>query len=92
MSYIKGFEKIAYIKNFIESFDVSYTNLGGYHFNKDKQPCYFLNGALQMYEMQQRQLEVMDTLFSEALKKLNKYEKTNNPNDLESLRWTLESV
>ena len=92
MSYIKDFEKIFYIKNFIESFDVSYTNLGGYHFNKDKQPCYYLNGALQMYEMKHREVEIMDKLLSEALKKLYKYEKTKSTDDLESLRWTLESL
>ena len=92
MSYTKDFEKIFYIKNFIESFDVSYTNLGGYHFNKDKQPCYYLNGALQMYEMKHREVEIMDKLLSEALEKLYKYEKTKSTDDLESLRWTLESL
>lgn len=56
------FENIDFIKNFIESFDVSYTNLGGYYFNKDKQPCYYLNGALRAFEFQQKKIdELIDT-------------------------------
>lgn len=48
---IGEFEKIPYIKNFIETFDVYYTNLGAYRFSKDDSPCYYLNGALRMHEM-----------------------------------------
>lgn len=50
-SVIEDFENVPYIKNFIETFDVYYTNLGAYHFSKDNSPCYYLNGALRMYEM-----------------------------------------
>ena len=51
MNTIKDFEEIPYIKNFIETFDVYYTNLGAYHFSKDGSPCYYINGTLRMYEM-----------------------------------------
>lgn len=51
MKNIEDFEKTPYIKNFIETFDVYYTNLGGYKFKKDDEPCYYLNGALRMYEV-----------------------------------------
>ena len=51
MNIVEEFEKIPYIKNFIETFDVYYTNLGGYKFRKDDSPCYYLNGALRMHEV-----------------------------------------
>lgn len=51
MNIVEEFEKIPYIKNFIETFDVYYTNLGAYRFSKDDSTCYYLNGALRMYEM-----------------------------------------
>ena len=89
---IEEFEKIPYIKNFIETFDVYYTNLGAYHFSKDNSPCYYLNDALQMYDMQQKEVEVLHTLLSQALERLNKFEKTKDIGHLESLRWVLESL
>ena len=51
MSVNKDFEKIPWVKNFIETFDVYYTNLGGYISRLDDKPCFYLNGALRMYEM-----------------------------------------
>lgn len=62
MGSIVDFERITHIKNFIESFDVSYTNLGGYRFNIDNEPCYYLNGALWAFEFQQKKIdEMLDT-------------------------------
>lgn len=51
MSANKGFENITWVKEFIQTFDVYYTNLGGYKFKKDDESCYYLNGALRMYEV-----------------------------------------
>ena len=51
MNLNKDFENIPWVKNFIETFDVYYTNLGGYISRLDDKPCFYLNGALRMYEM-----------------------------------------
>lgn len=64
------FEKLDFIKNFIENFDVSHTNLGGYYFNKDKQPCYYLNGALWAFEFQQKKI---DSVLDSVLGYVNNY-------------------
>lgn len=92
MNLVRNFEKLPYIKTHLEHFDVYYTNLGGYHYCKDDSPCFYLNGAFHMYDIKQREIGVLEDLLSTALKKLNKYERTKHEGDLESLRWTLESL
>lgn len=44
------FEKTKVYLRFNENFNVYHTNLGGYHFSSDKKPCYYLNGALEMFQ------------------------------------------
>lgn len=51
MSVNKDFENISWVKDFMQTFDIYYTNLGGYKSRLDDKPCYYLNGALRMYEM-----------------------------------------
>ena len=51
------FEKIIDIKNYLEYFDVYYTNLGGYFYAKDDTPCVYLNGAWMMYQEQHKKIE-----------------------------------
>lgn len=92
MNVVRNFEKLPYIKTHIEHFDVYHTNLGGYRYRKDDSPSFYLNGAFHMYEIKQGEIEILEDLLSTALKKLNKYERTKHEDDLESLRWTLESL
>ena len=54
---IVEFEKQRVVKSFMDTFDVYYTNLGGYHYRKDDSPCYYLNGMLTMFDIQQTKLE-----------------------------------
>ena len=54
---IVEFEKQRVVKSFMDTFDGYYTNLGGYHYRKDDSPCYYLNGMLTMFDIQQSKLE-----------------------------------
>lgn len=45
----KEFEETELFAEFNEKFDIYYTNLGGYRFQKDDKPYFYLNGALAMY-------------------------------------------
>ena len=51
------FEKQKVVKSFMDTFDGYYTNLGGYHYRKDRSPCYYLNGMLTMFEEQQKKID-----------------------------------
>ena len=51
------FEKQKVVKSFMEACDVYYTNLGGYHYSNDDSPCYYLNGMLTMFEIQQKRID-----------------------------------
>ena len=53
----ESFEKLQHIKGYLEYHDVYYTNLGGYLYNKDDTPCFYLNGAWMMYREQQSKIE-----------------------------------
>ena len=53
----ESFEKIQHIKDYLEHFDVYYTDLGGYLYTKDGTPCFYLNGAWMMYKEQQQKIE-----------------------------------
>ena len=59
------FEKHKVVKSFMETFDVYYTNLGGYHYSKDDSPCYYLNGMLTMFEEQQKKIDEVNEKHSE---------------------------
>lgn len=50
------FEENPKIKNFMENFEVKFSNLGGYQFI-DGKPCFWLNGAFEMFEDQQKIIE-----------------------------------
>ena len=47
---IVGFEKTKLFMEFNEKFNIYYTNLGGYHFQKDGKCCFYLNGAISMFQ------------------------------------------
>lgn len=44
------FEETDTFLYFDERFRVYYTNLGGYHFVLDDEPCFYLNGAFTMFQ------------------------------------------
>lgn len=66
------FEKHGVVKDFMNIFDVYYTNLGGYHYSKDGSPCYYLNGMLTMFEEQQKKIDLLETEITETQTFLNK--------------------
>ena len=66
------FEKHKVVKSFMEACDVYYTNLGGYHYSKDRSPCYYLNGMLTMFEEQQKKIDLLETELTETQAFLNK--------------------
>ena len=66
------FEKHKVVKSFMEACDVYYTNLGGYHYSKDRSPCYYLNGMLTMFEEQQKKIGLLETELTETQTFLNK--------------------
>lgn len=45
-----SFEETDTFLYFDEKFRVYYTNLGGYHFVLDDEPCFYLNGAFTMFQ------------------------------------------
>ena len=53
------FEKIQHIKDHLEHFDIYYSSLGGYRYAKDDTPCFYLNGALMMYQEQRSKIEAV---------------------------------
>ena len=59
------FEKQRVVKSFMDTFDGYYTNLGGYHYSKDRSPCYYLNGMLTMFEEQQKKIDEVNEKHSE---------------------------
>ena len=65
------FEKHKVVKSFMETFDVYYTNLGGYHYSKDDSPCYYLNGMLTMFEEQQKKIDEVNEKHSEEKRVLH---------------------
>ena len=81
------FEKHKVVKSFMEACDVYYTNLGGYHYSEDRSPCYYLNGMLTMFEIQQSKLESVLSL-------VNKYQYSSGERILkevkELLKWLLK--
>ena len=66
------FEKHKVVKSFMEACDVYYTNLGGYHYSKDRSPCYYLNGMLTMFEEQQKNIDLLEKEIVETQEFLNK--------------------
>ena len=66
------FEKQKVVKSFMNNLDVYYTNLGGYHYSKDRSPCYYLNGMLTMFEEQQKKIDLLETELNETQAFLNK--------------------
>ena len=62
---IVEFEKQKVVKGFMEGLDVYYTNLGGYHYSKDRSPCYYLNGMLTMFEEQEKKIDEVNEKHSE---------------------------
>ena len=66
------FEKHKVVKSFMEACDVYYTNLGGYHYSKDRSPCYYLNGMLTMFEEQQKKIDLLENEITETQGFLNK--------------------
>ena len=56
----------------MNTFDGYYTNLGGYHYRKDRSPCYYLNGMLTMFEEQQKKIDLLETELTETQAFLNK--------------------
>ena len=66
------FEKHEVVKDFMDIFDVYYTNLGGYHYRKDDSPCYYLNGMLTMFEEQQKKIDLLENEIVETQEFLNK--------------------
>lgn len=44
------FEETDTFLKFDECFRIYYTNLGGYMFVLDDEPCFYLNGAFRMFE------------------------------------------
>lgn len=88
---LKDFERVHYISEMIKSTESKYHDFGGYKM-KDGAPNFYLNGALQMYDVKQGEVEILETLLTQALDRLNKFEKTGNKDYLESLRWVLESI
>ena len=69
---IVEFEKQRVVKSFMDTFDGYYTNLGGYHYSKDRSPCYYLNGMLTMFEEQQKKIDLLETELTETQTFLNK--------------------
>ena len=66
------FEKQKVVESFMEACDVYYTNLGGYHYSKDRSPCYYLNGMLTMFEEQQKNIDLLVKEITETQAFLNK--------------------
>ena len=66
------FEKHKVVKSFMNTLDVYYTNLGGYHYSKDGSPCYYLNGMLTMFEEQQKKIDLLEKEITETQTFLNK--------------------
>ena len=66
------FEKQKVVKSFMNNLDVYYTNLGGYHYSKDRSPCYYLNGMLTMFEEQQKKIDLLEKELTETQAFLNK--------------------
>ena len=66
------FEKHKVVKSFMDTLDIYYTNLGGYHYSKDRSPCYYLNGMLTMFEEQQKKIDLQETELTETQAFLNK--------------------
>ena len=66
------FEKHEVVKDFMDTLDVYYTNLGGYHYSKDDSPCYYLNGMLTMFEEQQKNIDLLEKELTETQAFLNK--------------------
>ena len=66
------FEKHKVVKSFMDTLDVYYTNLGGYHYSKDDSPCYYLNGMLTMFEEQQKNIDLLENEIVETQEFLNK--------------------
>ena len=69
---IVEFEKHEVVKDFMDIFDVYHTNLGGYHYSKDRSPCYYLNGMLTMFEEQQKKIDLLENEIVETQEFLNK--------------------
>ena len=69
---IAEFEKQKVVKSFMNNLDVYYTNLGGYHYSKDRSPCYYLNGMLTMFEEGQKKIDLLETELTETQAFLNK--------------------
>ena len=65
------FEKHGVVKDFMNIFDVYYTNLGGYHYSKDGSPCYYLNGMLTMFEEQQKKIDTLKAKVQELWTELD---------------------
>ena len=59
---IEDFENKDIVKDFLEHFDVYYTNLGGYKYTKDDSPCFFLNGMLSMFIELQKEINKLSLL------------------------------
>ena len=66
------FEKHKVVKSFMDTLDVYYTNLGGYHYSKDGSPCYYLNGMLTMFEEHQKKIDLLENEIVETQAFLNK--------------------
>ena len=77
------FEKQKVVKSFMNNLDVYYTNLGGYHYSKDRSPCYYLNGMLTMFEIQQSKLE-------SVLSMVNKYQYSSGERILKEVKELLK--
>ena len=69
---IVEFEKHEVVKDFMDIFDVYHTNLGGYHYSKDRSPCFYLNGMLTMFEEQQKKIDLLENEIVETQEFLNK--------------------
>ena len=87
---IKNFKRIWHYNEYILNNKLTFDAEIGFNCNgvQDK----YLNGAFQAYSMMSSEVNILQGLIRESLKKLNKYEKSKSKDDLESLRWTLESI
>ena len=85
------FEKHKVVKSFMETFDVYYTNLGGYHYSKDDSPCYYLNGMLTMFEEQQKKIDEVSEKHSEEKRILHNVIEMNQAK-IDELEFKLSST
>ena len=85
------FEKQRVVKSFMNTFDGYYTNLGGYHYRKDRSPCYYLNGMLTMFEEQQKKIDLLENEIVETQEFLNKQNHVKQAN-IDKLQARVDSL